>query len=487
MRLSELIEGIEGAAIDGGDVEVRDLQFDSRRVGPGCLFAALRGVVYDGNAFIGAAIESGATAILSEAAPAGDVPVAWVRVPDARKALATVAKRFYGSPDDDMTLVGVTGTNGKTSVAHLLHAVLNRLQAPAGMLGTISHHIGRELTPAPLTTPEAPDVFGMLRAMREGGCRSAVMEASSHAIDRHRVTGLAFDAVVFTNLTRDHLDYHGDMESYFEVKRRLFFRREDYAPTAVVGSDDEWGTRLLRETDLRTISFGFKAPADVLGSELKLSIDGTSLVANAFGKEYKLGSRLIGRPNAENLLAAFAATLALGLDGNEAAAALAEAPVVRGRLERVPTGRPFEVLIDYAHTDDALRRLLLTANELTSGRVIALFGCGGDRDRGKRPLMGRHAVTLADVAVLTSDNPRSEDPMDIIREVEQGIRLVKKPRAEYKMIPDRADAIEYALRLARAGDLVLIAGKGHEDYQIIGGKRSHFDDREVVLETIERI
>ena len=489
MRLYDLIEGIEGASLSvgGGDIEVSSIVLDSRLAEPGCLFAALQGEKFDGNDFVEDAIEAGAGAVLSQQPAPADIGVAWVEARDARAALARMAKRWYSSPDEELMLVGITGTNGKTSVAHMLHTVFGGLRGPAGMIGTISYHTGEREIPAPLTTPEAPDTFRMLREMRDFGCRSAVIEASSHAIDRHRVDDLDFDALVFTNLTRDHLDYHGDMESYYRVKRSIFFAGGGRAPKAVINVDDDWGRRLAGETDLESLTFGFAPEAQVRGADLRLAIGGSEVTVHSQWGSFKLRFNLIGRPNTENMLAAFSTALALGFDGEEAAALLATVPTVRGRLERVPGEYPFDVIIDYAHTDDALRRLLLTARELTEGRVIVVFGCGGDRDRGKRPLMGRHAVTLADVAILTSDNPRSEDPMAIIREVESGIEAVTGRRAEYYMIPDRAEAIRAAVGAARPGDMVLVAGKGHEDYQIIGDRRLDFDDREAVLEALSEL
>jgi UDP-N-acetylmuramoyl-L-alanyl-D-glutamate--2,6-diaminopimelate ligase len=490
MRLKDMIRGLEGASLEGdGEIELSALEFDSRRVQPGALFAALIGEKLDGNRFVEAAIAAGAAAVLSEQEKPDGCEAAWIRIPDARVALAVLAKKWFGAPDEEMIIVGITGTNGKTSIAHLLQAILNRQRGPAGRIGTISYHTGKEEIPAPLTTPEAPDIFRMLRGMRDAGCRSAAMEASSHAIDRKRIEGIAFDAVVFTNLTRDHLDYHGDMESYYRVKRRIFRKRDGYMPVAVINADDKWGRRLLEETDLRSVSYAFEHEAHVRGGDLRLGLDGTKLSAAMSGRKFDLRSKLIGRPNAENILAAFATAYALELDCDDAVEAIAAMPTVRGRLERVASGRAFEVIVDYAHTDDALRRLLLTARELTpdGGRVIVLFGCGGDRDRGKRPLMGRHAVTIADIAILTSDNPRSEDPMEIIREVEQGIAEAGEHRAEYLMIADRREAIRKAVSLARAGDVVLLAGKGHEDYQIIGGSKSHFDDREEALKALAEL
>ena len=487
MRLRELLEPLGEVELSGDpEVGIAGIEADSRRVGPGCLFVALRGEACDGNDFVGAALAAGAAAVLSQKRRPPGTETAWVRVPDARAALAHVARRWQRAPDSELTLVGLTGTNGKTSVAHLLQAILGRCRGPAGRIGTISYSTGRREIPAELTTPEAPQIVAMLREMRDAGCRSAALEASSHAIDRKRVLALEFDLLVFTNLSRDHLDYHGDMESYYRAKRGLFRTRGESSPPplAAINIDDPWGRRLRGEVDLECVAFGEAADADVRPLDVEIGFEGTRLAVATPNEQYAVESRLIGRPNVQNILAACAAAHALGFAGRDAAAALAEAPPVRGRLERVPAGRGYEVIVDYAHTDDALRRLLLTARELTRGRVLVVFGCGGDRDRGKRPLMGAHAAALADVAVLTSDNPRSEDPLAIIAEVEAGMAAAPEPRAELHTIPDRRRAIEAALALARTGDLVLVAGKGHEDYQLVGGRRLHFDDREAVMEAI---
>ncbi len=485
MRLRELLESLGEVELSGDpEVEIAGVEADSRWVGPGCLFVALLGEARDGNDFVGAALAAGAAAVLSQKRKPPGTEIAWVRVPDARASLAHLARRWFGAPDSELTLVGITGTNGKTSVAHLLQAILGRCRGPAGRIGTISYSTGRREIPAGLTTPEAPQIVAMLREMRDAGCRSAALEASSHAIDRKRVLALEFDLLVFTNLSRDHLDYHGDMESYYRAKRGLFRTREESSPLAAINVDDPWGRRLRDEIELECIAFGEAADADVRPLDIEIGIEGTRLAVATPHEQYVVRSRLIGRPNVQNILAACAAAHALGFAGEDVAAALAKAPTVRGRLERVPAGRGYDVIVDYAHTDDALRRLLLTARELTRGRVLVVFGCGGDRDRGKRPLMGAHAAALADVAVLTSDNPRSEDPLAIIAEVEAGMAAAPEPRAKLHTIPDRRRAIEAALGMARTGDLVLVAGKGHEDYQLVGGRRLHFDDREAVMEAI---
>lgn len=487
MKLRILLQDVEQAEVDGDpELEISGLAYDSRRVAPGFLFVAMRGEKTDGNLYVADAVARGAAAVLSEERVRSDTDIVSVWTPDARTALARIAKRWYGAPDEELTMVGVTGTNGKTTVAHILQTILDRCCGPAGRIGTITYYTGSRELPAPLTTPEALEIQGMLREMSGNGCSSAVLEASSHAVDRKRLMGLDFNAVVFTNLSRDHLDYHGDMESYYLCKRRLFLRENFPRAKAIINIDDSWGKRLARETDMTKITFGTTNEADVKAVEVAGGMKGLSLIVRALNEEFMVGSRLIGSPNVENILAAVAAAWALGLSGYKIAGAVAEVPTVRGRLELVPTGKPFDVMIDYAHTDDALRRLLLTARELKrgGGRVIVVFGCGGDRDRGKRPVMGRRAVELADVAILTSDNPRSEDPLAIIAEVEKGISEVEKPRASFQRLPDRREAIGAALAMARSGDLVVIAGKGHEDHQIIGDRKLHFDDREEALKAL---
>lgn len=488
MKLDDLIRGLGPHKLTGdGATEISCLAFDSRDVKPGALFIAMKGEKSDGAAFIAAAVEAGAVAVLSElpAEPALRVP--WVRHPEPRVALAELAGVWHGHPDRALELVAVTGTNGKTTVAHLVRRIIAENRGPAGMIGTIAYHTGLRQLPATLTTPESLHLSGMLREMREIGCVGAVMEASSVAIDRHRVHGLAFDVIAFTNLTRDHLDYHGDMERYYRAKRALFRRTPHADPVAVLNIDDPAGRRLAGEIDLRRVTFGTADDAVIRASAVALDLDGTRLEIEENGVVQPVRSRLIGRFNAENILTAFAVGRALGIEPEGIAAAIAVEPPVRGRMERVEWDGPFTVLVDYAHTDDGLRQILETANELARRRVIVVFGCGGDRDRGKRPLMGQHAVRLSDIAVLTSDNPRSEDPQAIVADVLAGIAAVSKPRAKLHTIPDRREAIATALRLARPGDVVLLAGKGHEDYQVIGTARNHFDDREEALQVLRNL
>lgn len=487
MRLEKLKRGIEATSVSGdASIEISGVTYDSRLVNPGNLFVALKGELTDGNLFVSEAIKAGAAAVLSEEKPPAGAEVTWIQSPDARTALAWISKDWFDAPDEELVLVGITGTNGKTSVAHIMHTILRHRLGPAGRIGTISYHTGVHELSAPLTTPEALQIHGMLREMRNTGCRSAVMETSSHAIDRKRVLGLDFDVAVFTNLSRDHLDYHGSMEDYYLCKRRLFLDCKGRKTKAVINIDDDWGKRLAGEIELETVTFGKNDEADVKVLDAVGGIRGTRMTIATPEGSFAVGSRLIGNPNRENILAAFAASWALGLDSFEVASAIAEVQTIRGRLELIETGRPFDVMIDYAHSDEALRRLLETAGKLKKpdGRIIVVFGCGGDRDRGKRPLMGKHATELADVAILTSDNPRSEDPLAIIADVEKGIADADRRRAGYHRIPNRREAIRAAVGMARPDDLVVIAGKGHEDYQIIGDQRLHFDDREEALEAI---
>lgn len=485
MKLKDLIKGISrNEVVAEEDLEITGIAHDSRQVKPGYLFVAMKGEITDGNAYVEDAVAAGAVVVLSEQSLPNGLNCGWIQTVNAREALARIAKRWYDSPDEKLLLAGVTGTNGKTSVAYLMRNVLEKEAGPTGFIGTTGYSTPLGESKASLTTPEALQIEALLAEMIENGCRSAVMEASSVAVDRHRVTALDFDVMVFTNLSQDHLDYHSDMESYYQAKRKLFFKRDGYEPMAVINRDDSWGKRLIEETDLSVLTFGADDAADVYPSDIKLSLEATELDVNYLDCRYHVSSRLLGRVNVENILAAFSAGVALRFEPGMVASSLSKTSCVPGRLEIVPGSQPFTVLVDYAHTDDALLRLLLTANELARGRVIVIFGCGGDRDRGKRPLMGRHAVSHSDMAILTSDNPRSEDPMKIIADVEQGIKNVAAPRAEHLTIPDRSEAIAKGISLAKVGDIVLIAGKGHEDYQIIGKERRHFSDREVAAKVL---
>jgi UDP-N-acetylmuramoyl-L-alanyl-D-glutamate--2,6-diaminopimelate ligase len=414
-------------------------------------------------------------------------------VPDARSAMAAMAAEFYGHPSQSMQVVGITGTNGKTTTAYLLRAVLESAGKKCGLLGTVAYSIGNQELPASRTTPEAPDVQRMFRQMVDAGCGACVMEVSSHALALRRVDGTAFAAAVFTNLTRDHLDYHGDMESYFAAKRRLFDMLPPGAP-GVINLDDPRGES-LRKNASTTVTYAIKKPADVTPGPLALTFQGLEFDARTPKGDIHVKSKLVGRPNVSNILATVAVATALDVPAAAIERGLSNLNGVPGRFELVSgSSDDITVVIDYAHTDDALKNLLETARPLAERRVITVFGCGGDRDRSKRPLMGAVAARLSDVVVVTSDNPRSENPADIIEEIKRGIvepRPAGKPKPGQRdvrciTLVDRREAIERAVREAIPGDLILIAGKGHEKYQVIGDRVLPFDDVEIAKAALER-
>ncbi len=467
---------------------ISSIVYDSRRVTPGSLFVALKGFKADGAQFASGAVDRGATAVVAESPRPAALSTPWLVTSDARLALARLADRIYGSPSQQMPVIGVTGTNGKTTTSHLLAAILDSAGLSAGLLGTVTYRIGREDREASRTTPEAPDVQQLLAEMLTHGCRSAVMEVSSHALALRRVDGMRFAAAVFTNLTRDHLDFHVDMESYFAAKRRLFAMLPPGAP-AIINLDDSRGQSLVEHSS-RPITYALGKPADVTPVDLRVSLQGLSMQAQTPRGPVDVQSSLVGRPNASNILAATAVAVALDLPLEAIEQGIAALPGVPGRFEVVSSaGDDVTVILDYAHTDDALRNLLETARPLTPRQLITVFGCGGDRDRSKRPLMGMVAARLSDVVVVTSDNPRSEDPQRIIDEIMRGIpagvqTMARDPRVQ--AIIDRSRAIERAIELSSAGDVVLVAGKGHEKYQQIGDRALPFDDGEVARAALAR-
>jgi UDP-N-acetylmuramoyl-L-alanyl-D-glutamate--2,6-diaminopimelate ligase len=453
-------------------VEIRDLAYDARSVTPGALFFAVPGSRADGHDHASAAVDQGAAALVVERPLAVAVPQ--LVVPDARAAMAPAADAFFGRPSDDLRVAAVTGTNGKTTTAFLLRSILEAAGLRPGLVGNIERVIGGESRPADLNTPEAIDLQRLFREMLDAGDRSVAMEASSHASVQHRLDCVRFAALVFTNLTQDHLDFHGTMERYFEAKRRLFLTEP--RPPAAVNVDDPWGRRLAEELD-GALTFGFAADADLRPEGLELSAGGARFRAAGID----LRTRLRGRFNVENVLGAVAAARLLGIDDDAIAAGVESLRGVPGRFEAVEEGQPFAVLVDYSHTPDSLENALRAARDLGDGRVLAVFGCGGDRDRAKRPLMGRVASELADVAILTSDNPRGEDPDAIIAETLTGAV------GDVEVEPDRREAIVRAVELARPGDVVLIAGKGHEQGQEIAGRKLPFDDRAVAREALRAL
>ena len=469
--------------------EVSDVTHDSRQAGTGALFVAVRGLTMDGHRFIDDVMRRGTVGIVSELnAPAG-FRGAWLKVADARTALAQAAAVINGNPSHDLNLVGITGTNGKTTTTYLVFALAAANGEKGAMLTTVEYRIGDESEPAVRTTPEASDTNRFLRRAVSNGCRMAVMETSSQAIDLHRCDALRFQAAIFTNLTRDHLDYHLTMENYYDAKKRLFDGRlGDVPKSSVINIDDEYGARLaneLKSNDQNVITFAQRNPADLTANDIEVSlIKGTSFNLQTPQGARKISSPLVGKPHVYNMLAAAAVALELGYDLDKIAEGLKICVGAPGRFERIAHGGDFAVVVDYAHSDDALLNTLKTARDLTTGRIITIFGCGGDRDKTKRAPMGEVAGRNSDLVILTSDNPRTENPLKIISEIEIGLKETNCP---YLVIADRREAIHQAIRQAKPHDVVLIAGKGHETYQIIGGEKFHFDDREIARESLEKL
>ena len=466
--------------------DVTAIAFDSRRVEPGAVFVAIRGQHADGADFAAEAAGRGAALVVSESRPRPGAAGRWVRVGDARLALAELAAAFHGEPSRDLTVVGVTGTNGKTTTTHLLTAIFEAAGRPCGRIGTVAYRIGAAEAEAPHTTPEAPEVQGLLRGMVEQGAAACVMEVSSHALSMRRVDGTRFDAAVFTNLTRDHLDFHADMADYFEAKRRLFDMLPPGAPW-VVNLDDPAGRRLAGMAG-RPVTYAVAdGRAEVRPERVASTREGTRLDLRTPGGRLRLRSPLPGRVNACNMLAAAAAALALDVPLPAIERGVAGLDGVPGRFEVVSSpDDDVWVMVDFAHTDDALRAVLGAVRELGAGRLISVFGCGGDRDRDKRPLMGAVAARLSDLVVLTSDNPRSEDPDRIIDQIRSGVVSTSggDRGCRHLAIPDRRAAIERAIAEAEPGDAVVIAGKGHEREQVIGDAKLPFEDRVVAREAL---
>ena len=459
---------------------VTDVSHDSRRTGKGALFAAVSGALFDAHKFVPQVMGQGAVGVLSESAAPDGFAGAWLQVTNIRRAMALVADEVQGHPSRELQLVGITGTNGKTTTAYLIASIPEAAGEPVAMTGTVEYRLGAQRFKADRTTPEATDMQRLLRQAVEIGCRTAVMECSSQAMDFHRCDELEYAVAVFTNLTRDHLDYHETMENYWYAKQRLFDGRLGTRPrNSVINVDDPYGVELadkLEREGLHVIRYAVKAHADVTAHDAEFSLEGMKFQLLTSGTEREFRSPLVGAPHIYNTLAAVASGLALGYSLDVITAALENCAGAPGRFERVPHDGDFSVVVDYAHSDDALLNVLRTAREVVKGKIITVFGCGGDRDRTKRAPMGEAAGSLSDVVILTSDNPRMEDPEQILCDAEEGIRKTGKP---YRKIADRSDAIHEAISQAESGDLVLIAGKGHEDYQIIGRDVFDFDDKEV--------
>jgi len=486
MQLKTLAAAISVHQVIGKlDRPVESIAYDSRRVQKNGLFVAMRGESRDGHEFIGQAIEKGASVIVTEREEKHSRATCLV-VENARNALADLSATFYGLPAQRLKLAAVTGTNGKTTITFLIKHICEKAGLRCGLIGTVRYEIGERVLPASRTTPESLDLQELLAKIVNAGCRAAAMEVSSHALAQDRTRGLEWNVAVFTNLTQDHLDFHGTMESYFESKLKLFTQlgrqQKKRKPVAVVNIDDRYGEQLLQRIGKKVavITYGMGVRADFRASNYRVEFGGTSYQLDARGKSYLVRVPLIGRFNVLNSVAALAAANALGVDLREAVLSLGKSSQVPGRLELVPAKRQFQVFVDYAHTPDALRNVLKTLRELGPNRLIVVFGCGGDRDRKKRPLMGEIANRHADYAILTSDNPRKEDPNSIITEIEKGFRST-----HYEKLVDRAEAIGRAIALVQPRDIVLIAGKGHENYQEFADHTVPFDDIQVARRAIE--
>ena len=473
MTLGQLCErsGL-GRPPRSGDAPVTGVVCDSRVVKTGDLFVAVPGEHFDGVTFAEDARARGAVAVVAQAVPPAGFDAAWIQVDDARATMAVVAAAFFGDPSHELLVVGTTGTNGKTTTTYLVEAIFEAARIPCGRVSSVSNRVGDDEESAERTTPESPHLQALMRRMVDTGCRACVMEVSSHGLDLRRADAIRFGAAVFTNLTRDHLDFHGDMSRYFAAKRQLFDMLADTSP-AVINVDDQHG-RELTAAVARPVTYAIDAPADVRPERLDLSLDGMELDVRTPRGTLHLRSALLGRNNAYNVLAAAATGVSLSLSFHAIERGLAAVERVPGRMEVVSTaGDEVSVIVDFAHTDDALKGLLETVRPLTRGRLVTVFGCGGDRDTTKRPLMGTVAGRLSDLVVLTSDNPRSEDPASIVKDIELGLTGGDAP---WTTILDREAAITGAVCDAQPGDLVVVAGKGHERYQVIGGHTVPFED-----------
>ncbi|MDD2309733.1 MAG: UDP-N-acetylmuramoyl-L-alanyl-D-glutamate--2,6-diaminopimelate ligase [Desulfuromonadaceae bacterium] len=496
MTLRELIEKLSDTESHGDtSVDIRSLTCDSRAVQPGALFFALPGAQADGHRYIGKAAAAGAAAVVLEDTAFAPAGIPWIRVVDGRAAMGRIAALFNGDPTATKPLIGITGTNGKTTTTYLVEAILAAAGKPAAVLGTISYRFGAITIGASHTTPESTELQSAFRQLADAGAEAFVMEVSSHALEQKRVDGCHFDVGIFSNLTRDHLDYHITMESYLEAKCRLFtdlLRPSPEKPQrrAAINMDDPYGERVAARCACPVVSFGIQGRCDVRPSSVVSSVNGISATLITPAGDIDFTSRLLGRFNLSNILAAAAAGIALDLPLGAIKSGIENHATIPGRMERVANRRGVTCLVDYAHTGDALENVLATLQEIATGRIITLFGCGGDRDNGKRPIMGRIAASMSDLAIVTSDNPRSEDPAVIMEQVKGGIDPLALRQYQpdeltagfaekgFTLLENRRQAIRLAINLARPGDLVLLAGKGHEDYQIIGTAKQHFDDRE---------
>jgi len=486
MRLKNILEGITLTQLQGSqDAEIRGLSYSSKTTQPGDLFAALKGERTDGHRFIPEALQNGALAVLSEEPKPQNFSGIWIQTSDAREALALCSANFYSHPSRELKVIGITGTKGKTTLTYLLEAILKKARFLPGVIGTISYRLPDGEISAERTTPEAPDLQRMMREMLSQKATHCLIEVSSHALELKRVSGIEFDVVVFTNLSGEHLDFHHSMENYFEAKKKLFYQKSSKKRMAVINSDDPWGKKLIPEVPLGVITYGLDPPAIIRGDFYKLREEGVELVVKFPAGTLPLTSQLLGKHNIYNILAATAVSLTLTIPPSVIKEGIASIEGVPGRFEEVKNSLGVHIYVDYAHTDEALRNLLETVHDQNPRRILLVFGAGGDRDRTKRARMGRVAASLADWTIITSDNPRSEDPLSIISDIEQGFETIGHKK--YEIQPDRREAIRRALCLAKKGDYILVAGKGHEDYQIIDDRIYPFKDTNVISEILHEI
>ena len=479
MKLSEILRDIEILSASADlDTEISGVSYDSRKTEPGDLFVAVKGFTSDGHRFIPAAMEKGAAVVLCEEIPADGTP--YVQIGDCRLGLALVSRNLFGEPARETTLIGITGTSGKTSSSYLIkHMLETKLGAKVGLIGTNGHMIGEEFLHSEFTTPESYDLQKLFRRWADAGCTHIVMEVSSHSLALERVAGVHFDVALYTNLSQDHLDFHHTMEEYAAAKKRIF----SMCSAACVNADDAWADFMTADADCPILRFGIeKEDADLRAEKVELSAAHVQFEADFAGDRAETSLAIPGLFSVHNALGVMAVGLVLGLSLEDCAAALRDAKGVKGRLESVPTDGDYAIIIDYSHKPDALENVLKTLRPVTRGRLIVLFGCGGDRDRLKRPIMGAIAADNADLCIVTSANPRTEDPEAIIDEIMEGMRGKSTPVLR---ICDRCEAIRTAIDKARAGDVILLAGKGHEDYQIVGHEKHHMDEREIVAEHIK--
>ncbi|WP_040948426.1 UDP-N-acetylmuramoyl-L-alanyl-D-glutamate--2,6-diaminopimelate ligase [Gorillibacterium massiliense] len=492
MQLNELAALIPFARLQGdGAVEIGGVQTDSRKVKPGDLFICLPGYQQDGHEYAQAAVANGAAALVVQRETGQNVPTLYVR--DSRMAMAVIGNHFFGYPSGEMSVIGITGTNGKTTTAHIIERILTDYGKSCGLMGTIGIKIGGELLPSNNTTLESLELQMTFRSMRDAGADYCVMEVSSHALDMGRVKGVRFRSAIFTNLTQDHLDYHKSMEDYQAAKGLLFSRlgNEFYADPAkrqyaILNADDPASETYAKLTAAYTVTYGIDKEADVRAENIRVTVQGTEFRLTTFAGDADVRLKLVGKFNVYNTLAAIAAALLEGIRFSSILSTIENMAIVEGRLETVNEGQDFLVVVDYSHTPDSLENVLTTIKEFAGKRVITVFGCGGDRDRTKRPIMGGIAATYSDYILATSDNPRTEDPLAILEEIKPGIIAAGANSDRYELISDRRAAIEKAVEMAASGDVILIAGKGHETYQDIGGVKHHFDDREEARKAIRR-